>query len=358
MRVVAFVTLLSSIPIVALAQTPPPPNDPIVQVGLFGYRSDGSVGSSAHDTAPELSSIVYVNGQRCLMGAGNRPAPPDATDVWQFKGKVLSSTPEQAVVQLDWRRTVANGLRIDGNESSQQLNLRIGEAVQLDQAAMENKPGCPTVAVGFEARYAPRFWGIPAGGSAGGGGRVAASSGSGPVTYNAGKVARGGGFGTNVAISQAGGEGSAVSAATGSGLFDVNLWLVRSIPGKPDDVTHSLLRMNQEGASFAFPPVAIATPGGTTMVQVTGSFAVTQADNGEQQLVFSTNRRVTNRRDTTTTVGQSRDRAGEVQGTSRTTNPMPGPDEVLSFEMPPIRLNGQEAPDQFSVRVKIAPRRS
>ena len=38
---------------------------------------------------------------------------------------------------------VANGLRIDGNESSLQLNLRIGEAVQLDQAGMESKPGMP-----------------------------------------------------------------------------------------------------------------------------------------------------------------------------------------------------------------------
>ena len=45
-------------------------------------------------------------------------------------------------------------------------------------------------------------------------------------------------------------------------------------------------------------------------------------------------------------------------GTSRIINRMPGPEEVLSFEMPPITLDGQRAaPDQFSVRVKIAPRR-
>ena len=36
---------------------------------------------------------------------------------------------------------------------------------------------------------------------------------------------------------------------------------------------------------------------------------------------------------------------------------MPGPEEVLSFEMPPITLNGQPvAPDQLSVRLKIKPR--
>ena len=235
MRAVAFAALLSSIPIVASAQNQlGPPNDPIVQVGLYGYRADGSIGSSAHDTAPELSSIVYVNGQRCLMGAGNRPAPADATDVWQFTGKVFSITPEQAVVQLDWRRTVANGLRIDGNESSQQLNLRFGEAVQLDQAGMEGKPGCPTVAVGFEARYAPRFWGLGPGGGGGGGraGGSGGSSGSAAVSVTRGSVARSGGFGTSVPVPQAGGAAVLVSAA-GSGLFDVNLWLVRAFPGGP-----------------------------------------------------------------------------------------------------------------------------
>ncbi len=356
MRAVTFAALLTSIPIVASAQNQLPPNDPIVQVGLYGYRSDGSIGSSAHDTAPDLSSIVYVNAQRCLMGAGNRPAPPDATDVWQFKGKVLSITPEQAVVQLDWRRTVANGLRIDGNESSQQLTLRLGESLQLDQAGVESKPGCPTVAVGFEARYASRFWGIPPGivGASGGGGRVAASPGSGPVTYNAGKVARGGSVGTSVAISQAGGEGGGMVSAGGSGLFDVNLWLVRAVPGRPDEVTHSLLRMNESGASFSFAPIAVTTSRGEAIVQVTGTLAVVRGTSGEEQLVFSTNRRVG-----LTAPGQApRDSAPDSSGTSRIINRMPGPEEVLSFEMPPITLNGQQAaPDQLSVRLKIAPRR-
>ena len=146
---------------------------------------------------------------------------------------------------------------------------------------------------------------------------------------------------------------SGASATAGPGLFDVNLWLVRSVPGQPDQVTHSTLRMNQDGASFAFPPVAIATAQGSAMVQVTGSFAVTKNESGEEQLVFSTNRRVT-----TTAAGQPRDRFRDVQGSSRTTNPLPGPDDVLAFEMPAIRLDGHEAPDRFSVRVKIAPRRA
>jgi hypothetical protein len=36
---------------------------------------------------------------------------------------------------------------------------------------------------------------------------------------------------------------------------------------------------------------------------------------------------------------------------------MPGPEEVLSFEMPPIRLHGGvELPDRISVRLQIRPR--
>ena len=183
-------------------------------------------------------------------------------------------------------------------------------------------------------------------------GRVSVGSGSGGGVRIGG--AGGSVVGTGVGISGSGGA----SALAGPGLFDVNLWLVRSVPGQTDEVTHSTLRMNQDGASFAFPPVAVDTSEGTTMVQVTGSLAVTQTDNGEQQLVFSTGRRITNRRDTTTTVGPPRDHGADVQGIGRTTNPLPGPEEVLSFEMPPITLNGrQAAPDQFSVRLKIAPRR-
>jgi hypothetical protein len=49
----------------------------------------------------------------------------------------------------------------------------------------------------------------------------------------------------------------------------------------------------------------------------------------------------------------SEDARSSVRG-SAVINRMPGPEEVLSFEMPPITL---AAPDQLSIRLKIAPRR-
>ena len=104
---------------------------------------------------------------------------------------------------------------------------------------------------------------------------------------------------------------------------------------------------------FAFAPVTIDTPRGAVIVQVTGSFAVTNSASGSPQLVFVTNRRAT----LTQTEQAPRDSVSESQGSSRTTNPMPAPDEVLSFELPPLRMTGRPAvPDQFSIRVRITPR--
>jgi hypothetical protein len=120
------------------------------------------------------------------------------------------------------------------------------------------------------------------------------------------------------------------------------------VPGQPEEVSHQLLRAG-DGASFSFPPVSIATGHGAAIVHVTGSIETTRAAGSDGQLVFSTARRVI-----PTSRGQSRDAV--TLGTTRVTHRMPGPEEVLSFEMPPVKLSGQEAPDQFSVRVRITPR--
>jgi hypothetical protein len=44
-----------------------------------------------------------------------------------------------------------------------------------------------------------------------------------------------------------------------------------------------------------------------------------------------------------------------VKGTSTIRNPMPGPDDVLSFELPPITVPNATTtiPEQYSVRVRI-----
>jgi hypothetical protein len=104
---------------------------------------------------------------------------------------------------------------------------------------------------------------------------------------------------------------------------------------------------------FAFAPVTIDTPRGAVIVQVTGSFAVTSGASGSPQLVFVTNRRAT----FTQADDATRNSVADSQGSSRTTNPMPAPADVLSFELPPLRMSGLPGvPDQFSIRVRITPR--
>ena len=187
--------------------------------------------------------------------------------------------------------------------------------------------------------------------------------GVGRVSGGGGGGSAGGGVGTesNTTVrvgSQPGGAGGGTTVRTGSATFtittvaqyDVNLWLVRQSPGKPDESQHQVLRVGRDEVAFAFPPADAATPKGQVSVQVTGSVAVTTGANGPQ-LVFTTNRRVASAR------ANESPRDGGTQGQSRTMIKLPAPEEVLSFEMPPLPGTALgSAADQFSVRLTITPR--
>jgi hypothetical protein len=358
--IAASIAIGSAVP--AGAQSPVA-DEPIVQVGLYSYRADGTGQGFAYDTEPadpqvqprSFGSVVYVSGSFCQIGAGKDPAPAQAADAWRFAGRVVSKTAEEAVVQLDWQRILENGRPTSTPGGSVQLTLKPGDQVLLDSLLPRTQTSCSTAEVRFEARYRSRFSDVPNrrdvivnGSRAGGGGRSsgtgggigAAGSGTTAVRISPGS-ASGGGRGTS----------GAARIAPGARMVNVNLWLVHSAPGREDEVQHQELQATHEGAAFAFRPVAVTGEGGAASVQVTGSFAVnTNPQSGDQQLVFITSRRVTRGGD------QPRD-AADVAGTSRIVKTMPGPDDVLSFEMPPIRAaNGRPAPrDQFAVRLRIAP---
>jgi hypothetical protein len=347
MKLAALVALVAAFPAAAAAQNKTP-RDPVVQVGLFGYRADGMVGGAAYDTWPDLTSTVYVTSARCGMGAGNRTPPADASDIWQFTGKVVSETNDEAVVQLSWRRLKIGGRVANGDESSVQLTLRNGEAQQLDQASIEPRPGCQTVAVAFEARYAPRLSGpgYPLGMGVGGitSGTPALGSGGGA---SVGRVT------SSIQPGGGGGGGARVGGADqGSAQWDVNVWLVRTVPGKPPESAHSVLKMNRDGASFAFAPVPVSTSRGEAVVRVMGALAVIIGANGEEQLRFTAQRQVS-------PAGGPGSIDGKLasSGASTVMYRMPGPQEVLAFEMPPVYVEGAEpVPDIFSVRLTVAPR--
>ncbi len=128
------------------------------------------------------------------------------------------------------------------------------------------------------------------------------------------------------------------------------MWLVRQSPGKPDESQHQLLRVGGDEVAFAFTPIDVGTAKGSVGVQVTGAVAVTSGANGPQ-LVLKTNRRVARpRADATPRDG------GDVNGSSRSTLALPRPEEVLSFEMPPLLGPNVPVADRFSVRLTVSPR--
>ncbi len=343
-RILAIASLSMAVAVAASGQTAG--NEPIVQIGIFGYQADGSDTSAAYDTEPSLDSMVYASGSLCRQGAGLRAAPAWAAYAWRFSGRVVSKSPDEAVVQVTWQRTMDNGNPGTASESSVQLTLRASDRVALDAVYQLGNSTC-AANVAFEARYMPRRsvgvrGGVKSGvadgvatGAGGGSGGTGSSAG-----VSAGPTARG--------ASGAGAGGFSAGRMSGlSRWMDVNLWLVRTAPGRREEAIHQVVRAPQEGADFAFAPISIETPRGPIVVQVRGSFSVTD----DHKLIFVTNRSVRY------AAQSSRDNAERV-GNARIVSRMPGPDDVLSFDMPAIPgLGGEPSPpDQLSVRVKITPR--
>lgn len=312
-------------------QTAPPSS---VQVGVFGYRADGTVSGWAVDTEPNLNAVVYVGGASqypwgsapCAVGAGGNQPPDGAIDAWRFTGKILSRSADEVVLQLDWQRTIASGSAVDEPRHSQQLTIHNGDRVLLDSV---NPPvsKCWTT-IGFEARYGPR---------PGAAGAAIVSMKNGVVTRKDLNSAR----------------PDVPSEAAAGYTHDVDLWLVRSAAGKQEEVLHQLVRTAQNPAQFAFSPLTSTTVRGPVVMQVTGTVAVRTTPSGPQ-LTFETRRRATFPKPGT----GPRDPSHHVQGNSRMVIPLPGPEEVLSFELPPLpdRDGGTYASDQLSVRVRITPK--
>ena len=330
------------------------PADPIVQVGIFAYRPDGGDQSAAYETNLSTDTTVYVAG--CAVGAGTRPAPDRATDAWRLSGKIVSATADEAVVDLDWQRIRADGAVVSSPGSSLRLTLHRGDRVPLDSMTRDATAECPARTITFEARYVPRSASLAGLSAQVRGGGTALRHGSGEVAGGAGIVSS-----TASSSRSASGSGRAVHryrpieqappAPSRPRQFDVDLWLVRRSPGRHDQTLYQALNSVRNSAQFAFAPVTIETARATVNLQVTGLLQVKADEAGGRQLVFVTTRNAK----FSSTAGTSRDPIPSVQGTSTTTSPMPGPADVLSFEMPPLRVpnGGPAIPDQFSIRVRV-----
>ncbi len=364
--VVAALTIAAALPSsAARAQTTPPPTDgtPIVQLGIFTAPQPGGNGGggafSTSDRDASLRTDVYI--MPCSFGASSR-MPTLAYAAWHVEGQVVRQTPQDAVVRVTWRRTRAAGQPATGPSSTTDLTLTVGQHIVLDQEAMPALGECGPMSVTLEARYEPRMSFVAARGSArgqgfggvGGGASSAASRGDAPSSGSgiSTMTIRGSGGGTS-------GNSTIVSAAGRTGgtspfIRQGELWLVHSAPNKDDEVLQASTIARPGGGDFAFAPVTIQTTTGTVAVRVTGTLELGMDVEGKPRFVFGATRRVT----FTSSTRAPRDREASVDsgGVANTILPVPGPDEVLSFEMPPIDAPGVPAlPDHFAIRVRLSP---
>jgi hypothetical protein len=153
------------------------------------------------------------------------------------------------------------------------------------------------------------------------------------------------------AASGSGGRAGVGTSVASTPLYDVDLWFVHKPPSGDEEVMHSLLRVDRSGGSMRFLPVTISGPQGAATIQIGVTIALPNDASGQMQLVFTTVR-------TVQFVPVGRPPRDPLSSSGITTGPVPGPAEVLAYEMPDIKIpGGPSLDDKFSVRVRFTPRR-
>lgn len=301
------------------AQDRPLENPPIVQVGVFATQPDGSVGGYAVETGEKVDEqfAAGVLAGDCRYGAGKGyfgdKMPAWGADAWEIHGQVLSMGPDQATVQLDWRRVRSGGQDVQQPAESRQLTLPLQQLVTLDTPIPSTNPQCAPRA--FGARYAPR------------------------LPMNALSGARAGGA-----------AGMARVSPGGASAYDVELWLVHSRPGQADAIVPATARMTNGFAKFDFTTVQVPVDGGAVDVRISGQLRAAGAGRmlsvrADRVAMF------------TALTRPPRDREGASEkGNAVVMRPWPGPDDVLELQMPPVELRAAPAvPDKFAVRLRVRP---
>jgi hypothetical protein len=329
-------------------------HQPMIQAGLFTVNPDGRGSGSAVQTGEhvgaDLAGVVYI---RPCGGIGasslGRPVSAFATDVWMMSGKVLELTEQQASVHIGWRRVRRGGVEENSPEQSITLTLKRGERSTLETMAVPAAGSCEARNMSLDVVFASRqeLYGISAAEYAGG---SRGSAGAGSGTGAGSSSAAGGGSGY-----VRGGTSSLAVRKTGEPArekLSADLWLVRSTPGRADETLHITSQIIPIPVSYAFAPLTIDTAAGSVTVKVEGTVEVGESSEGERRVHFTATRSVTS----STSNRPARDARPVVEGSTKTTVALPGPDEVLSFEMPPLRTaDGVTLPDRLSIRVRVAP---
>lgn len=320
------------------AQQPPVKMDePIVHVGLF--TATGSATSTAEAVGTLEAGTVYMAPCASLGAAdAGRPVSAAATDVWQISVRVLAMTPDEASAQVTWQRIRRAGLDEQSPPQSATLALRRGDRVSLEQIAVPAAGSCLERAVALEVLYASMT------------DRHRAMM---DAIKSNGAVAPGG---AARAFKNAEGETNSVQITRFGDApphtLRANLWLVRSVPGEPDQTQLITSTVTPIPREFTFAPIAVAASNGVINVQIKGTIETGWTPEGEQQLYFSASRSAT----LVPTTQPARDSGATSESSVKTAVPLPGPDQILSFELPPLQMaGGGTALGQLSIRVRLMP---
>ena len=316
--------VVGGVPVVA-QQRAPFDGHPRVQVGVFSVQPDGSVGASASDGGgsanDQFTGAVLTDD--CRVGAGSYTAdtiPPWGRDAWIFRGRVLSVAPEQATIQLEWQRVRSAGAPVQSPIDSRQVTVPIDQLLTLESIGPAPPDSrCASSTKVFGVRYAPFL--------------VPRTAGSGIGTAQAG-------------------AGEAVGSIPAA-QFDAELWLIRSVPGQPENVVPVTARVANASANFDFGSVQAPVVGGVVDVRVTGQLKIVRVSGPQVSLVFLANSEAI----FTPSTRPPRDRVtSPTKAQASVIRQLHAPDDVLEFVLPPLEVPGApKMPDEFSVRVRLRP---
>ena len=378
-----FVSLLA--PVAAAAQTAPAaPAQPVVYAGLFTIRPDGSASGFAADdgtaAGEKLSGTYFVAPCGTMGGSSSAQIPQAATDVWQVTGTVTAFTPEAASVELTWQRVRQAGQDVNVPAQSRHVDLRRGERVVLDPLTIAAAGKCPERRVSLDVTFTERpatpmraggvgatpagVRPVPASGATfiGGGGGISSGPSGGVVMVGA---SGGGGVGSTgapgsggVMTVPAGGGGRTVSvrAAAGGTTFisrppAADVWLVHHAPNQDEQTEYQPTMISSFPRALTFKPITLQTRSGSYTVNVECFVEDGLSPEGEPRLFVSATRRVS----FIPASGPVRDVRQVHEGSVKTAVPKPGPDDVLSFELPALSVPGAPSvPDRFSIRLRVA----
>jgi hypothetical protein len=366
-----------------------------LEITLRGYRVDGSLDSTAEGTmADKVPSRTWVDLTTCATGVGIDPRsgslPPSAI-VWQYTGRIVEHMGSVYVVEISVHRMDATA----SEASPRTMTLNLGVPVVLDDVSGQSACGMRSarlevsVASALEMRVGAGGGGRSASGvgmgragAGGGGGNIGSGAATGGATGGVSNLGGRGGAGTlgggGIGVAATSGRNgvgvtnaaalvrtaaagdSAVIDFSGTGAstpsagsvrtllrsmpaasYDVEVWLVHTPPDGPPETRHISGHLDPLGQVIEFSPEAVQTTHGIGTVNVAAMFRPMITADG-LIVLRATIARVLS--------------GGEGFGVTDKVIPMPGPTDVVSFEMPSHGPSSDPIV-QFSLRVRITPGR-